>query len=52
MKAIKKLEGLLKELKDTPEIHYHLGRLYEKEGEKERALFEYKKALQSLFKVE
>jgi tetratricopeptide (TPR) repeat protein len=52
LKAIEKLEGLLKEQVDLPEIHYHLGRLYEKEGQKERALLEYKKALQSIFKVE
>jgi tetratricopeptide (TPR) repeat protein len=51
-KAIEKLEGLLKDHIDTPEIHYHLGRFYEKEGQNERALLEYKKALQSLLKVE
>lgn len=51
-KAIEKLEGLLKDKTDIPEIHYHLGRLYEKVGQKERALLEYKKALQSIFKVE
>ncbi len=49
-KAIEKLEELLKIQKDTPEINYYLGRLYEKKGEKERALDEYKKALQFIFK--
>ena len=51
-KAIETLEGLLQKRQDMPEIHYHLGRLYEKEGQKERALSEYKKALQSLFKTD
>ncbi len=49
-KAIEKLEDLPKKGQEIPEIHYHLGRLYEKEGQKERALSEYKKALQSIFK--
>lgn len=52
LKAIETLEGLLKKPQEMPEIHYHLGRLYEKEGQKERALSEYKKALQFLFKVD
>lgn len=51
-KAIEKLEGLLKKGQEMPEIHYHLGRLYEKGGQKERALSEYKKALQLLFKTD
>lgn len=51
-KAIERLEGLLRERHEVPEIHYHLGRLYEKEGQKERALSEYKKALQSFFKAD
>lgn len=51
-KAIEKLEGLLKKGQEMPEIHYHLGRLYEKEGQKEHALSEYKKALQSIFKMD
>jgi tetratricopeptide (TPR) repeat protein len=50
LKAIEKLEELLKTQKDMPEINYYLGRLYEKEGQKERALEEYKRALQSVFK--
>jgi tetratricopeptide (TPR) repeat protein len=51
-KAIKRLEDLLQDRHETPEVHYHLGRLYEKEGQKERALLEYKKALQSFFKTD
>jgi tetratricopeptide (TPR) repeat protein len=50
LKAIEKLEELLRRQMESPEVHYHLGRLYEKEGEMERALSEYKKALQSLFR--
>ncbi len=49
-KAIEKLEELLKTQKGMPEIHYHLGRVYEKEGQKERALEEYRKAIQVIFK--
>jgi len=52
LKAIEKLEGLLKRGQEMPEIHYHLGRLYEKQGQKEHALSEYKKALQSIFKTD
>jgi len=52
LKAIEKLEGLLKKGQEMPEIHYHLGRLYEKQGQKEHALSEYKKALQSIFKTD
>jgi tetratricopeptide (TPR) repeat protein len=51
-KAIDKLEGLLRASQNTPQIRYHLGRLYEQGGQKERALAEYRKALQSLFKGE
>ena len=51
-KAIERLEEWLKEGHDFPEFRFHLGRMYEKEGQKERAFLEYKKALQSIFKVE
>jgi tetratricopeptide (TPR) repeat protein len=52
VKSITQLEGLLEKRNDTPEIHYHLGRLYEKTGQQERALSEYKKALHTFFRTE
>jgi tetratricopeptide (TPR) repeat protein len=51
-RAIEKLEELQDTQKDMPEIHYHLGRLYEKEGGPEQALRDYKKALGPFFQVE
>jgi peroxiredoxin len=52
IKAIEKLEAQVKAQRGTSEVHYHLGRLYENEGRKDKALIEYKKSLQFFFKEE
>jgi len=51
-KSIKELESLQGNRSDMAEIQYYLGRLHEKEGRKDKALSEYRKALESVFKVE